>query len=116
MQAVEDDANRLPPELMRRYEVVVRPRQKHKAIKLRDVSAAHIGKLVRVQARPLHLRTSLTFTSHFLRILPDLHTAVKSSRRPLPVPSAHLECCWELAFIKTCDALCMMSCSHCLAC
>lgn len=50
---MEDDANRLPPELMRRYEVVVRPRQKHKAIKLRDVSAAHIGKLVRVQARPL---------------------------------------------------------------
>ena len=52
-QAGADDANRLPPELMRRYEVLVRPRQKHKAIKLRDVSAAHIGKLVRVQARLL---------------------------------------------------------------
>ncbi|KAK9837164.1 hypothetical protein WJX81_007375, partial [Elliptochloris bilobata] len=47
--AAEDDANRLPAELMRRYEVVIRPRQKQKAIKLREVSAEHIGKLVRVQ-------------------------------------------------------------------
>lgn len=47
----EDDANRLPAELMRRYEVVVVPRAKHAPIALRDVSAAHIGKLVRVQAR-----------------------------------------------------------------
>jgi hypothetical protein len=37
---------------MRRYEVVVRPRAKHRTVKLREVSAAHIGKLVRVQARP----------------------------------------------------------------
>ena len=56
MQAAEDEANQLPAELMRRYEAIVRPRAKQRTVPLRAVSAAHIGKLVRVQAR-LHRRT-----------------------------------------------------------
>ena len=43
-----DDHDRLPAELMRRYEVLVLPRSSQKTKKLREISAQHIGKLVSV--------------------------------------------------------------------
>ncbi len=50
-QAPEDENNRMPAELMRRYEVVIAPRRKQRVLKLREVSAAHVGKLVSVKVR-----------------------------------------------------------------
>lgn len=41
----------MPPELTRRYEVVVRPQTKQRALKLREINADHIGRLVTVQVR-----------------------------------------------------------------
>ncbi|BDA48060.1 DNA replication licensing factor MCM7 [Coccomyxa sp. Obi] len=39
----------MPPELTRRYEVVVKPQTKQRALKLREINADHIGRLVTVQ-------------------------------------------------------------------
>ena len=49
----EDDrgATNLPAELMRRFEVVIRPRSKAAPLKLREVSARHVGRLVSVRVR-----------------------------------------------------------------
>lgn len=41
----------MPPELTRRYEVVVKPQTKQRALKLREINADHIGRLVTVQVR-----------------------------------------------------------------
>ena len=39
----------MPAELTRRYEVVIKPQSKQKALKLREINADHIGRLVTVQ-------------------------------------------------------------------
>ena len=39
----------MPVELVRRYEVLVRPQVKQKPLRLREVSADHIGRLVTLQ-------------------------------------------------------------------
>ena len=48
-QATADPQNRLPPELMRRYDVVFVPRSTQKRLKLREVGSKHVGTLVTVQ-------------------------------------------------------------------
>eukprot|EP00884_Botryococcus_braunii_P012595 jgi/Botrbrau1/21336/Bobra.0184s0046.1 len=53
--AREDPQNALPPELMRRYEVVIHPPAKMKALKMREVTARHIGKLVTVRGIVTHV-------------------------------------------------------------
>ena len=50
-QAPNDPNANVPPELVRRYEVALRPQRKAKALRLREVSADHIGRLVTLQAR-----------------------------------------------------------------
>lgn len=49
-QAPNDPNANVPVKLVRRYEVLVRPQAKHKPLKLREVSADHIGRLVTLQA------------------------------------------------------------------
>ena len=46
-----DPQNRLPPELMRRYDVVFTPRKLDKHLKLREIGSKHVGRLVIVQVR-----------------------------------------------------------------
>lgn len=52
MQEVQDPQNRLPPELMRRYDVVFVPRQLQKTLKLREIGSKNVGRLVTVQVSP----------------------------------------------------------------
>ena len=49
MQDVQDPQNRLPPELMRRYDVVFVPRSLQKPLKLREIGSKNVGRLVTVQ-------------------------------------------------------------------
>ena len=49
MQEVQDPQNRLPPELMRRYDVVFVPRSLQKPLKLREIGSKNVGRLVTVQ-------------------------------------------------------------------
>ena len=49
MQEPVDPQNRLPPELMRRYDVVFVPRKLQKHLKLREIGSKHVGRLVSVQ-------------------------------------------------------------------
>ena len=51
MQEVQDPQNRLPPELMRRYDVVFVPRSLQKPLKLREIGSKNVGRLVTVQVR-----------------------------------------------------------------
>jgi hypothetical protein len=51
----------IPPELMRRYEVVIRPQSKQKPLKLREVSADHIGRLVTLQVSAAEYNAALHF-------------------------------------------------------
>ena len=46
-----DPQNRLPPELMRRYDVVFVPRKLDKTLKLREIGSKHVGGLVTVQVK-----------------------------------------------------------------
>ena len=50
-QQEDDGVGALPAELLRRYEVVIRPRGKAAPIKLREVCARHVGRLVTVRVR-----------------------------------------------------------------
>lgn len=53
VQAAQDPQNRLPPELMRRYDVVFVPRSLQKTLKLREIASKNVGRLVSVQVGPL---------------------------------------------------------------
>lgn len=46
LQAAEDPTQKLPASLMRRYDVVIRPRSSVKPLKMREIKAASIGHLV----------------------------------------------------------------------
>lgn len=59
VQAQEDPQNALPAELMRRYEVVIHPPAKMQPLRMRQVAARNIGKLVVVRVRPLSVPPSL---------------------------------------------------------
>lgn len=49
VQASEAANQRLPPALVRRYEVLIMPRKSAKALKMREVQSASIGHLVTVR-------------------------------------------------------------------
>ena len=53
-QAPNDPNANVPVELVRRYEVLIRPQAKHKPLRLREVSADHIGRLVTLQVCQQH--------------------------------------------------------------
>ena len=48
---VAEKAPDMPPELLRRFEVAFKPLSKAKTIPMRQIGAAHIGKLVSVKVR-----------------------------------------------------------------
>lgn len=51
----KDASNRVPPSILRRYDVYIHPKAKAERIKLRAVSSHHIGHLVRVRGVVTHV-------------------------------------------------------------
>lgn len=53
--ADNDAIPQLPPELLRRYQVVILPRAKMPTLRLREIGAQHVGHLVRLQGIVTHM-------------------------------------------------------------
>mmetsp|Transcript_25472 Transcript_25472/g.55379 ORF Transcript_25472/g.55379 Transcript_25472/m.55379 type:complete len:729 (+) Transcript_25472:157-2343(+) len=51
----ESSGARVPPSLLRRYDVYIKPRNKSDRVKLRGVNSSHIGRLVRLKGVVTHI-------------------------------------------------------------
>lgn len=58
VQLPDDPSQKLPKSLLRRYEVVIKPRNSVKPLKMRDIKATCIGHLVTLRVRDSVLKTA----------------------------------------------------------